>query len=122
MLFQILLMSFPEPLSECSASLAEGLQNIGARASEREHTQPSLGSPAVWNDAPQQMGSDAVASLVPLLEPVYKRPQGEMLQALCDSLVLLIGPPTSQGRISEIFSELLTRKGVSVRHYLALLR
>jgi hypothetical protein len=117
-------MSFPEPLLECSASLAEGLRNIGARAGDREQTRPSLGSPAVWNDAPQQTGPDVVASLVPLLEPVYKRPQGEMLQALCDSLVLFfrIGPPASQGRISEIFSELLTRKGVSVRHYPALPR
>ena len=112
---------------ECSASLAETLQGISPSARVREQYQPVslLSSPSspVWNPARRQTTPDAVASLMPLLEPVYKRPRGEMLQALCDSLVPFFstGPRAFEERISEFFSEVLTRRGVSPRHPLTLL-
>jgi hypothetical protein len=121
-------MSFPEPLIECPASLAESLRGIGSNTCIIEENELgrafSSSSTAVWGDPREKTDSDEVASLVPLLEIIYKRPQCEMLQTLCDSLVpfFRIGPHTSKGRLSEIFSELLTRKGVSARHSMTLLR
>ena len=126
-LFQTLLVSFPEPLIEWSASLAETLRGISSTTRINEQDQPisPLESPSspVSDTARSHTGPHVVVSLVPLLEPVYKRPQGEMLQALCDSLVpfFRIGPRDFHGRVSEIFSELLTRRGVSIRHSLTLL-
>ena len=103
-------MSFPEPLISCHIILFTGDE--------------SLSSWPIWGNTRKRTRPDIVASLVPLLEPVYKLPQGEMLHALCDSLVPCFGTghPVGQTWISELFSELLTRNGVSVRHFLALLR
>jgi hypothetical protein len=122
-------VSFPEPLIECSTSLAETLRDIGSRIEEQDKpaSRFSIGlkrpqTSEIWRGS-HDPKPDAVASLIPLLEPVYKRPQGEMLQGLCGSLVpfFISGPRTSHGEVSEIFSELLTRKGVSVLGYLTLL-
>lgn len=108
-------MSLPEPLVECSATLAETLRGVNGEDDER-------GSRSIWESSGEQPGADAVASLVPLLKPIYKRPQGEMLQALCDSLLpFFISAHPSQGKVSELFSDLLTRKGVSVGLSLTLL-
>jgi len=109
-------VSFPEPLLECSATLAETLRGINGEENGRV-------SQRIWEGSHgEQPSADAIASLVPLLEPIYKRPQGEMLQALCDSLLpFFSNPHPSQGRISELFSDLLTRKGVSVQRCLTLL-
>jgi hypothetical protein len=77
------------------------------------HWNPDAGgSPDVWAGSSDQ--GDAMA-LVPLVEPLYKRPQGDMLRALCDSLVPVFREKSqvSPELISEIFSDLLTRKGVS---------
>ena len=70
------------------------------------------GYPDVWAKLSDQ--GNAMA-LVPLVEPLYKRPQGDMLRALCDSLVPVFkeNSQVSPELISKIFSDLLTRKGVS---------
>jgi len=88
----------------CSDTLAESLRRLDPEAG---------GHPdAIWAGPRNQ--DDAIA-LVPLVEPIYERPQGEMLRALCDSLVPVFrtGSQIPRELISEIFSELLTRKGVS---------
>lgn len=56
---------------------------------------------------------DKVAALVPLLERIYQRPQGEMLHALYDSLVPCFAtcPNASQEKLIVIFSAILTRQG-----------
>jgi hypothetical protein len=71
-------------------------------------------SSSLWRSS-RDLKPNVVVSLVPLLEPIHQRPQSEMLRALCNSLFpfFLGGLDTSQERVSEIFSELLTRKGVS---------
>lgn len=60
-------------------------------------------------------GQDDAMALIPLVEPLHNRPQGEMVRALCNSLI-----PVFRGKskiryepISEVFSGLLTRNGVS---------
>jgi hypothetical protein len=60
----------------CSDALAESLRLLDPGAGSRLDT--------IWTGPRNQ--DDAIA-LVPLVEPLYKRPQGEMLRALCDSLV-----------------------------------
>ena len=101
---QALLESFPEPLIDCSGvptgSLKFWQADIGGRSSTIR-ANPS--------------NQDSEMSLVPLVPRLYNRPQGEMLQALCISLI-----PVYRGRSTDyqrlvyaIFSDLLTRKGVS---------
>lgn len=108
---QALLASFPEPLMNCSDALAENLRRLDPEAGGRPD--------AIWAGPRNQ--DDAMA-LVPLVEPLYERPQGEMLRALCDSLVPVFraGSQIPRELISEIFSELLTRKGVSSTYSLIL--
>lgn len=100
-------MSFPEPLIECAAC-------------SPAHAPFSNTTPRLRAITPGWTNShdDGVAALVPFLERVYQRPQGEMLHALCDSLAPFIAtcPPSSQEKLSVIFSALLTRQGVSVWH------
>jgi len=88
----------------CSDALADSLRLLDPEAGGH--------SDAIWAGPRNQ--NDAIV-LVPLVEPLYKRPQGEMLHALCDSLVPVFraGSQIPRVLISEIFSELLTRKGVS---------
>jgi hypothetical protein len=82
---------------------------------------PIVGSTSIWTGAPKPESVEE--PLVSLLEPIYKRPQGEMLHALCKSFApFFAGPYMSQGKVCEIFSELLTRNGVSVRCPMTLLR
>jgi len=96
-----MLASFLEPLVNDSD---ESLRLLDPEAGGRPDT--------IWAGPRNQ--DDAVA-LAPLVEPLYKRPQGEMLRALCDSLVPVYraGSQIPRELISKIFSELLTRKGVS---------
>ena len=105
-------MSLPEPLIEYVAADL--------------HIPPFNTTPRPRAIIPRRMNQhgDEVAALVPLLERIYQRPQGEMLHALCDSLVPFFAtcPRSSQEKLSVIFSALLTRQGVSVWHSLSLLR
>ena len=88
----------------CSDALAERLRLLDPEIGRRPD--------ALWGGPPSQ--NDAIA-LVPLVEPLHKRPQGEMLRALCDSLmpVYRTGSQIPRELINEVFSEMLTRKGVS---------
>lgn len=88
----------------CSDALADRLRLLDPEAGRRPD--------ALWGGPPNQ--NDAMA-LVPLVEPLHKRPQGEMLRALCDSLmpVFRTGSQIPRELIGEVFSEMLTRKGVS---------
>jgi len=54
-------------------------------------------------------------ALVPLVPPLYNRPQGEMLRALCISLIPAFDreSKSAQRAYCGVFSELLTRNGVS---------
>ena len=75
---------------------------------------PDAGGPpdAMWASPSDQ---DDAMVLVPLVQPLYKRPQGDILHALCGSLVPVFKEKwqVSPELISTIFSDLLTRKGVS---------
>ena len=95
----------------CSDVLADRLRLLDPEIGRRPDT--------LWGGPPSQ--NDAVA-LVPLLEPLHKRPQGQMLRALCDSLmpVYRAGSQIPRDLISEVFSEMLTRKGVSALYSLML--
>lgn len=93
--------SWPEPLIDCGEVPAENL----------ELWNPVTGHhPDNTQDGPSNPGD--VMALVP---PLRNRPQGEMLLALCDSLIPVFREKAqvTQDLISEIFSDLLTRKGVS---------
>ena len=94
-------MSLPEPLIGCSEVLD--------------------GNPALWNldtghypDNTQDGPSD-LDDVTALVSSIHNRPQGAMLRALCDSLIPVFRdwPQITQDLISDLFSELLTRKGVS---------
>ena len=88
----------------CSDVLADRLRLLDPEIGRRPDS--LWGSPSSQNDA---------ITLVPLVEPLHKRPQGQMLRALCDSLMpaFRVGSQIPRDLISEIFSEMLTRKGVS---------
>ena len=88
----------------CSDVLADRLRLLNPEAGHRPDT--------LWAGPPNQ--NDAIA-LVPLVEPLHNRPQGQMLRALCDSLmpVFRAGSQIPRELIGEVFSEMLTRKGVS---------
>lgn len=93
--------SFPEPLIACSEVSAGNL----------ELWNPDTGHlPNDTQDVPSTLGD--VAALV---SPIHNSPQGEMLRALCDSLIPVFRdkPQMTQDLISDLFSDLLTRKGVS---------
>lgn len=92
----------------CPDALAENLRFLDPEAGG--HLE------AIWTGPRNQ--DDAIA-LVPLVGPLHERPQGEMLRALCDSLVPVFraGSQIPPELISEIFSELLTRKGVSAIYF-----
>ncbi len=89
----------------CSDVLADRLRLLDPEAGRSPDT--------IWAGPPNQ--NDAVA-LVPLVEPLHNRPQGQMLRALCDSLMPVFRPGSQVPRelIGEVFSEMLTRKGVSL--------
>lgn len=88
----------------CSDVLADKLRLLGPEAGRHPDT--------LWAGPPNQ--NDAIA-LVPLVEPLHNRPQGQMLRALCDSLtpVFRVGSQIPRELIGGVFSEMLTRKGVS---------
>ena len=102
--FQALLESFPEPLIDCSGVPAGSLKIWQADTGGRSSTTGA--SPS---------NQDSEVSLVLLVPPLYNRPQGEMLRALCISLIPVFrGQSTDYQRLFYgIFSDLLTRKGVS---------
>ena len=55
---------------------------------------------------------DRAIFMVPFVPPLYGRPQGEMLRALCISLIPVFKGESnpSQSLFSETFSDLLTRR------------
>src|SRR5258706_1727479 len=88
----------------CSDVLADRLRLLDPEAGRSPDT--------IWAGPPNQ--NDPIA-LVPLVEPLHNRPQGQMLRALCDSLmpVFRAGSQISQELIGAVFAQMLTRKGVS---------
>jgi len=84
---------------DCTEVPAGSLRHLNSHA----HT--------IWGGPGRQ--DDAMA-LIPLVEPLHNRPQGEMVRALCDSLIPVFRErsQTRHELISEVFSDLLTRNGV----------
>jgi hypothetical protein len=99
--FQALLASFPEPLIDCSEVPAGNLRLWDSDIGSGSNT--TLAGP---------INQDSATALVP---PLHNRPQGEMLRALCVSLIPVFRGESKrfQQPLCEIFSDLLTRKGVS---------
>ena len=93
--------SLPEPLIDCSEVSAANLELWNPDTGHR---------PDNTQDVPSNLG-DVTA----LVSPIHNTPQGEMLRALCDSLIPVFKdkPQITQDQISDLFSDLLTRKGVS---------
>lgn len=96
--------SFPEPLIDCSEVPAKDLRLWNPDTGHRPDD--------TWAGLDNQEDAEVLAPSVP---PLYNRPQGEMLRALCDSLIPVFRekPQMTQDLVSENLSDLLTRKGVS---------